>query len=183
MKFLITLTAMAAFAPRLFCTTQASSEVIAMGGVAGDAVAVWQDMDFSTGTNSIWTASAPGLTGTWGTRVKLSGSQNAVNPKIAMNDSGQILVVWQVQESSGIVTLYGLKNTFGTSWPSSSTLLSDDEEETVNDLSHSVAIGSNGRCTVAWESVLLTAESVVTRANNSTFLGSWSGPTTLSNEF
>jgi hypothetical protein len=94
-----------------------------------------------------------------------------------------MLAVWQVNEVGGNVSLYGSKNTFGTSWPSSGTLLSDNVNELVNDLNYHIAMGSNGRSTVVWEGVILATEKVVTRVNNSTFAGSWSGPTTLSNEF
>lgn len=160
--------------------TQASNEMLARDD-SGNAFAIWQDFDFSEGVGSIWVAALPSG-GSWGTPVKLSDLQDASSPTIRMNSAGEAIAVWQANVDS-TVGLYGTKVEFGDTWPSAGTLLSDLENEFVNDGSVSVSIGPTGRIVVAWEAVNVSSEEVLIRANTCTFSGSWSGPATVSTEF
>jgi hypothetical protein len=164
---------------KAYAVSQASNEMVARDD-SGNTYVIWQDYDFSEGQGSVWVAALPSGS-SWGSPVKLSGLQDAFNPKIKMNAAGEAVAVWQANVNS-TVAIYASKVEFGDTWPSNGTLISDVENEWVNDATMSLSIGPTGRIVVAWEALDISTEETLIRANTCTFAGSWSGPETVSTE-
>ncbi|CUI17518.1 hypothetical protein PNK_1913 [Candidatus Protochlamydia naegleriophila] len=143
----------------------------------GNTLAIWQD-ELNTGYFYLFASVLP-AGGTWSTPVNISsaGGLNATLPKMAINSSGNAIVIWTAYNSSvGYNSLYGASLTGLTTW-SSAVQVSEDEE---NVFENSVVRLSDGDdMVITWVSYsYLTFESVI-RSAAATF-GTWPTPETIS---
>ncbi|MBS1890566.1 MAG: hypothetical protein JST59_04690 [Actinobacteria bacterium] len=130
---------------------QYSSHVRLGSDAAGDQVAVWER---NAGTNEfVVEAAVRPAQGSWSTPVEVSTvAPGPRNPDVAVNSTGEAIVVWQQGTISGAGIKAALGDTSGN-W---------DAPETVSvgfDLSHpTVGIDDNGNAVAAWREELPNTE-------------------------
>lgn len=116
--------------------------------------------------------------GVWGSTTIISNpSINPQNPVAAINDSGDIVVIWADDDTlSTSKALYAATYTGGV-W-SSVSLLSEPVDEYLLD-KYSVHIADDGTVVVSYDSYQYSNYNSVTRVIYSSTFGTWGTPTTL----
>jgi hypothetical protein len=116
--------------------------------------------------------------GTWGGNTIISNpSINPQNPVAAINNNGDIIVIWADDDAfSSSKALYASICTGGV-W-SAVSLLSEPVDEYLLD-KYSVHMADNGTVVVSYESYRYSDYSSVTRVIYSSTLGTWGTPVTL----
>lgn len=113
----------------------------------GNAVVVWQERDSTDNRYKIW--AAPNSAGTgWGSpgRIDTNISGDAIEPKIAMDDSGNATAVW-LQTNSFTNRVWANRYTPAAGW-GQATLLQTDT--TGLSLAPRIAIDKNGNALASW---------------------------------
>jgi hypothetical protein len=123
----------------------------------GNAVVVWQELDSTENRYKIWAARYSVGTG-WGLpgRIETNVIGDAIEPMIAMDDSGNATAVWR--QTSGVSnSVWANKYTPATGWGQASLLQTDT---TGIPLAPQVAIDKNGNALAAWVEYMGTVYSV-----------------------
>lgn len=144
--------------------------------VSGNVVAVWQD-DLNIGGYELRASVLP-LGGSWSTPVTISpgGGTNASIPRIAINSSGNAIVIWtDYNPNVGYTSLYAVTLTGLTTW-SSPAQVSEDTEHVYQD--YFVKLSDNDDVVVTWDSFSFVTFEASIRAQASTF-GTWNTPVTI----
>lgn len=133
---------------------------------AGTVVSAWKD-DFYTGSYEIVAATLP-PGGPWGTPTTISSGttgMNASNPKIAINTSGNIVVVWYAYNTvSSYYSLYGATWDSVNGWSSASQI--SGNEHVYNN--YQVRLSNANEVVVVWNAFsFITFLSTVKSVNGS----------------
>lgn len=142
----------------------------------GNVLAVWQD-ELNTGYFNLFASVLP-AGGTWSTPVNISlaGGINANIPKLAINKSGNAVVIWTAYNNTmGYNSLYGVTLTGLTTW-SSAVQISDNDENMYDN--YSIKLADNDEMGVVWSSYsYLTFQSIIRGVTGN--FGTWPAPVTI----
>lgn len=161
--------------PVIISNTQHDATIPSVGASStGEALAVWVARQ-ATGGVGLVQAATLSTVGTWGSPVTLSdGDLEASYPKIAMNNAGQAVVVWQAKEpGSSTVSGRAIVRSAGGTWGSILSFASSGVSYP------EVSINSGGKAVAIWiesrETDALLKASIYSS-------GSWLSPQTVSSE-
>jgi predicted enzyme related to lactoylglutathione lyase len=122
----------------------AYSPVLAIDSI-GNSVAVWLQSD--GGRFNTWANRYSVLTGTWGTAVQIeSGAWDAKAPQVAIDSSGNAVVVWQQLDGS-FYSIYSNRYTASSGTWSDAVLI---ESNTMDAENPQVAINASGSAVAIW---------------------------------
>jgi hypothetical protein len=112
----------------------------------------WEEQDSATKKFNIYFDKSKDKGKSFGQDIKISGDPNAGDqrfPRIALQDNGEIYVVWQQKSPGGDWDIYLAKSIDnGDSFQVPKRV--DDDSGAVNQISPSIDVGSNGQVYVAW---------------------------------
>lgn len=113
---------------------------------SGNAIAVWQQHDGVR--NNIWSNRFAVEEG-WGeaTLIEANNSGNAVNPQVAVDNSGNATAVWQ-QDNGTRHCIYSNRYVVGTGWGSATLIEYYNSEGAFNP---QIAVDDSGNAMVVWE--------------------------------
>lgn len=139
---------------------------------AGNSVAVW-DVQSGNG-RSIQGANLPFGEGQWSPLVSISDPVSyAFLPKLSMNESGNAIVGWIVEDSAlGVRSLYTSMYPINRGWGSPEKLTADDE----NVVNFTLKIGSTNTIVVTWYSYSGALQQETVTSRSVVFAGKWSSP-------
>ena len=153
----------------------------------GNAIAVWEQDNGSGGigveVEDIWVSHYDASTGRWSTALMIeSGSGTADDPQIAMDATGNAIVVWEQLDSvSGFYGVWAIRYDAAAQVWGTSTLIGSNNIGDAGD--PQIAIDAAGRATAVWyqqRNVLGTIRQNI-RAARYTVSGGWSAAETIDN--
>ena len=138
---------------------------------AGDVIAVWSR---SNGTNTIVQAASRPAGGSWSSPTDLSEvSQNAAQPQVAVNQSGDVVAVWERSNGANTIIQAASRPT-GGSWSAPVNL----SEAGQNANAPQVAIDPAGDAVAVWNRA--SGANTIIQASSALAGGSWSTPIDVS---
>jgi len=150
--------------------TNASDPMVAMSA-NGDAVAVWWQYD--TADWSIFANHYDAASHSWDTNATVleHGSGDAYDPKVAMDDHGNAIAIWQQHDGSIFGTYVNHYSSATHSWLSTARRLDQQLADTTY---QSIALDANGNAVALWTS---TYQGVIRLFANQYIAGdTWQGP-------
>ena len=116
-------------------------------GRTGDAIAVWYQWEESVRTN-VWANRYDVGTG-WGTAelIENMDSENAYDPQVAVDSSGDATAVW-IQWDGSLNNIWSNRYVVGTGWDSAVLIETDDAGHASNP---QVAIDGSGNAIAVWQ--------------------------------
>jgi len=122
----------------------------------GDGIVVWQQQQTPTTStvnppNDVWATHYSAASSSWDPTPRLleTASGNAINPRIAMDDTGNGLAVWQ-QTDGARYNIWASRYAAGTGWATAQLIETDD---TGNALVPQIAVNQAGNGIATWEQV------------------------------
>ncbi|GKS69190.1 hypothetical protein W03_11940 [Nitrosomonas sp. PY1] len=116
----------------------------------GDAVAVWLETDSDFSINSVWAVHYNATADTWsGPTLLDSGTQNAYEPKVAMDANGNATVVWMQQLESGI-DAWAARFQVNSGWETAVMLENKNSSDGGGFPQSDVAMDNMGNAIVIW---------------------------------
>ncbi len=125
-------------------TGDASYPQVAMDG-NGTAVVVWSQFDGTR--NSIWSNRyVPGTDWEGAQLIEANDAGNAMNPRVAMDDSGNAVAVWELYDGT-LYHVWSNRYVSGTGWGTAELI---ETEDAMNALSPQVAMDGSGNAVAVW---------------------------------
>ena len=122
----------------------------------GDAVVVWTSED-SLGVNNIYSNRYSKISNSWGTEEAIeTGTSDASQPQIAMDDNGNALSVWRQYDGTAMSIYSNRFSSTSNSWSTEEFI----ETGTVHAQNPQIAIDSRGNAIAVWSQINISVYSI-----------------------
>lgn len=149
---------------------------------SGNAIAVWRWLDATGLINVIYSNRYIPTTG-WGavTTMPTVTNQNSMNPKLAMDSSGNAFLLWSEFDGSSATAIWAMRFDRTLGWQTPTIISSPPNALFEDSTSPQIAFDAIGNAVAIWTKYDAVLNKTVIRANRFNAISGWGVDSTISN--